>query len=274
MSFEKEYYESPAFWSGSMIDDEANTTRINCTIELLPKQVQSILDVGCGNGKFVNKLKNTRHNLKITGTDRSEEALRYVNTDKFVSNITSITVPENYADCVSCLQVLEHLNNDDHKLALKELSRTAKKYIIISVPYAEDLQKSFTQCPKCLTSFSRELHLRSYTDEIIENLFINHNFKLQKKINIIKTKEFLGLQSYIIFKNKIFQKKKIFESPICILCGYKSDEFVQQKQIINDSLDTKHNSFKSIVKKLWPKRINKGYWIIALYEKISNDNNN
>ncbi len=54
--FEKKYYEDESFWSDGMVTDESNIKRIKSTIELIPKDVKSLLDVGCGNGVFLNAL--------------------------------------------------------------------------------------------------------------------------------------------------------------------------------------------------------------------------
>ena len=58
MSFEKEYYESPEFWAEGMVSDESNLARIDETIAMIPQDAHSLLDIGCGNGIFPNKLRN------------------------------------------------------------------------------------------------------------------------------------------------------------------------------------------------------------------------
>ena len=41
-----------------MIQDEANRVRIERTAAMIPNNVGSLVDVGCGNGAFVNYLTN------------------------------------------------------------------------------------------------------------------------------------------------------------------------------------------------------------------------
>ena len=52
--FEKKYYESEKFWTGDVLQDEMNRNRISFTANLIPAEVKSLLDVGCGNGIFIN----------------------------------------------------------------------------------------------------------------------------------------------------------------------------------------------------------------------------
>ena len=150
MSYEKEYYEFPGFWSGSALDDENNRIRIHTTSLMIPDDCSSLLDVGCGNGKFIHKVLEFRPGMRVIGTDRSQEAIQYLQAEKFVSDIDHLTVNDGFADCISCLQVLEHIHDATYQQSLAELARVSKKYLLISVPYNEDLKKSFTECPKCL----------------------------------------------------------------------------------------------------------------------------
>ncbi len=53
-SFEKEYYESETFWEGEMLQDAANQQRIKTTASLIPDDVDTLADIGCGNGVFIN----------------------------------------------------------------------------------------------------------------------------------------------------------------------------------------------------------------------------
>jgi hypothetical protein len=50
MDFEKEYYEFEEFWGGEVLQDEANKARIDLTINSIPGDVESVADIGCGNG--------------------------------------------------------------------------------------------------------------------------------------------------------------------------------------------------------------------------------
>ena len=163
-NFEKEYYESEQFWEGEAIQDENNLNRFRETAAMVPAETASLADIGCGNGLFVNYLHQEKPWLNLMGIDRSETALKYVKTNKQAGDIAAIPLPDNAYDCVTCLEVIEHLPVDVYATALAELARVAQKHIIISVPYAEELEENHTQCPECKTIFNADLHMRNFSE--------------------------------------------------------------------------------------------------------------
>jgi ubiquinone/menaquinone biosynthesis C-methylase UbiE len=274
--FEKQYYESPSFWEGSALLDEGNKIRIEETIRSIPLDVINLADIGCGNGVFISKLMDLKPNIITTGLDRSHQALKYVKGEKKVGEITNLPFESNSFDCVSCLEVIEHLNVNDFKVALNELSRISRKYIIIGVPFEEKIQYNKVCCPKCNSTFNRDLHLQSFNIEKLENLFANKNFKMIKFQNVVKSNEIIGLSLFIKFKNIFSKNESIFESPICIICGYKNDSFkldvnnikFLENSILNLSDKYIFNKIKEFIKRILPTQEKNGYWAICLYEKI------
>lgn len=271
-SFEKQYYESPSFWEGSALLDEGNKIRIVETIRNIPTDVNNLADIGCGNGVFISKLMELRPNIMTTGLDRSDEALKYVKGKKKVGEITNLPFESKSFDCVSCLEVIEHLNVNDFNVALNELSRISSKYIIIGVPYEEKIEKNIANCPKCHSSFNKDLHMQSFDREKLDNLFNDDKIKLLKFVNVVKSKEYYGLSSYLKFKEKLNNTKSNFDSPICIVCGHKNSLFkLDVNKPITKSINSKNliYIFKRIVKSIYPKTEINGYWAICLYEKKS-----
>ena len=100
-------------------------------------RIQSFLDVGCGEGFTLNKLKENKIGKVHEGIDYSREAIslgKKAYPDLHISegNIYNLKYKDNSFDLVICSEVLEHL--EDPQKALKELSRVSKKYILLSVP--------------------------------------------------------------------------------------------------------------------------------------------
>ncbi len=100
-------------------------------------KIQSVLDVGCGEGFTLNKLKENKIGKIYEGIDYSKEAIdlgKKAYPDLHISqgNIYNLKYKDNSFDLVICSEVLEHL--EDPQKALKELSRVSKKYILLSVP--------------------------------------------------------------------------------------------------------------------------------------------
>jgi ubiquinone/menaquinone biosynthesis C-methylase UbiE/ribosomal protein S17E len=274
-NFEQQYYEDDSFWNDSL-NDPANRLRIKKTIDLIPSDVHALVDLGCGNGVFLNTLISQKPQLDLLGIERSEAALRYVRTKKMQESIEKVSLPDRSFDCVSCLEVIEHLPVGIYDKALKEMTRISSKYVIVSVPYKENLRESFNTCPSCESSFSYEFHLRSFDDDQMEKLLVPFGFRCMSK-------DLLGLQESFVghnlYKNIIYpEHKRKFVSPICPICGYenpirKTSE--TGKQLNEQSSPHKSKSLKQTItsfitkapKLLWPKE-KKHYWILCLYERI------
>ena len=169
-SFEKEYYESDAFWGAEMLQDPSNSDRVINTAALIPPGTKTLADIGCGNGIFVNYLLDNYRDLQVTGVERSKTALQYVRANKIEADIESLPFENNHFDCVTCLEVIEHLPIPVYNKSLKELTRIAARNIIISVPFDENLENSYTRCPSCKTIFNKEMHMRSFKEDDLRNL--------------------------------------------------------------------------------------------------------
>ncbi|CAF1078973.1 unnamed protein product [Rotaria sordida] len=85
-----------------------------------------ILDVGCGNGKYMN----IRNDIMMIGCDRSEGLLKICRDryfEVFLSDCMNIPVPTNMFDGVICIAVLHHISTEARRLlALKEIVRILK----------------------------------------------------------------------------------------------------------------------------------------------------
>ncbi len=274
IDFKQEYYESDEFWKPTALG-EGDKVRIEKTYSLLPQDVKTLLDVGCGNGIFCNYVQQTNKQIQITGVDRSSSALKHVKTKKLIGDITNIPFNNNEFDCVVSLQVIEHLPVDDYKKALSELVRVSKKYILISVPLDEKIHKNITTCPHCKTTFNVDLHLRSYGINELQNLFSNFNYSCISTIKTGSGKKHIGLKYILSLKNQKSKLRDNFNAPICPVCGFKNASFNIGAKPPKKYDSNNHSFFKRLkkaVKKIWPQTRTKDYWIISLY-KI-NDNNN
>lgn len=267
--FEKEYYESDTFWEGEMLQDAANRKRILFTEGYVPAEVRSLADIGCGNGVFVNRVKKSRPGLNIMAIDRSAAALKYVETNKLQGSIFEIPLADASYDCVCCLEVIEHLPVTVFKHSLKELARVSNKYIVISVPFEEDLELNHNQCPSCKTIFNQDLHMRSFSKHQMETLMEEFGFTCMKTDTLGEMVSFKGHYRF----RKIFYSEQFrqWRSPICPLCGYEVEQLPKEPGNGHSHPVQKRKGllpyFTSIPKLFWPK-VKKDYWIIGLYAKV------
>lgn len=144
---------------------------------LIPVDVKTVLDVGCGNGAITNYLADY---YSVTGLDRSEKALEFVKTNKILASADAIPSKDNVFDLVFSSELLEHLEEEVLQNAVKEIKRVSKSYILISVPNAENPGKLSIQCPECNYVFNRPNHLRSFTKGSLSALFSEYELITSK----------------------------------------------------------------------------------------------
>lgn len=97
----------------------------------------TILDVGCGEGFTLERLRKAGIGEKTIGVDFLDRAIKigkevHPHLDLRQGNVYHLDFPDNSFDYVMCLEVLEHLEHPEKALA--ELHRVAKKGCVISVP--------------------------------------------------------------------------------------------------------------------------------------------
>lgn len=107
------------------------------TKELKKLEIKSVLDIGCGEGFILNKLKEEGIGKSWEGIDYSKEAIEigkktHPNLSLKQGSIYDSKFKDNSFDLVVCTEVLEHLK--EPKKALKEVIRISNKYVLLSVP--------------------------------------------------------------------------------------------------------------------------------------------
>jgi SAM-dependent methyltransferase len=164
----KKYYEN--FNWESVTKDKLNPF-LEVIQSSIPQEVTTIIDVGCGNGIITNELASR---YEITGLDRSEKSLEFVRTRKICASADAIPLPDNSFDLVMTTEMMEHLEDETFKNTAGEIKRLSKKYILITVPDNEDIDKNFIKCPHCNHIFNFNYHLQKISRQTLEELFSDH----------------------------------------------------------------------------------------------------
>ena len=90
----------------------------------------SLIDIGGWKGSFVERIKiPDRTILDLHKMEQKDDNIKRISTN-FLTYKTDIRY-----DIVTCLQVLEHIDDKYVGLFTKKLFEMAKRYVIISVPY-------------------------------------------------------------------------------------------------------------------------------------------
>jgi len=155
--------------------------KIQIIKDVIPKEVKTILDIGCGNGVITNELGKY---FDVTGLDRSEKALSFVKTKKLKASCDNIPVENNSFDLVFSSELLEHLTDEIFYKTVEEIKRITKKYILITVPFEENIEKALIQCTECGFIYNRSYHLRSFSLKKLISYFEEFKFIFSKTFGI------------------------------------------------------------------------------------------
>ena len=134
------------------------------------KDIENILDIGCGEGSKSFILANYFSNAKVLGIDFTDEGIKKANNNYsevnnlYFKKVDIFEIQTEKYDMVSCLEVLEHI--EDWQIVLKNICNISNKYILISVPTGRmrDYEKYVG-------------HLRNFKKGEIENFVANNGFK-------------------------------------------------------------------------------------------------
>lgn len=102
-----------------------------------PLHPETILDAGCGEGFSLKRVSSYGIGGKFEGVDYSSQAIRlgkklFPHLILKRASIYKLPYKNSSFDLVLCTEVLEHLKNPF--MALQEILRVSKKYVIVSVP--------------------------------------------------------------------------------------------------------------------------------------------
>jgi ubiquinone/menaquinone biosynthesis C-methylase UbiE len=265
MSFEKQMYEVKEKWEESYFSP-TDKKRIEYIKNIIPNEINTLLDVGCGNGILVNYLQQHYQNdfSRICGVDRSTTSLKFVKTEKSESNIDDLPFKDGEFEMVTCLEVIEHLPLEVYAKALTEIERVSSKYVIISVPYEENLDLSKVACIKCRTEFNPFYHMHSFNEEKVASLFDGSSLRLLgiHKVENHKKPHFGKLKKWI---SKKIHPTAFPSNCICPMCGY--NEFEKLKPLTNNQNSKGSDVSQSKgLSKYWP-HYNATKWVAGIFIK-------
>jgi SAM-dependent methyltransferase len=132
-------YERQTLDNPNPIARFAHRTRFKLSKQIVYKLVAEnsvVLDFGCGHGRFLNEISSEniikQNNCKLLGYDPYLQ----INFDNFTVVNDSALIPDDSVDIITCLEVIEHLYDDEIDafldFATKKLTQTGK--ILVTVP--------------------------------------------------------------------------------------------------------------------------------------------
>lgn len=173
---------------------EAHKTFMNPILKLLPQDGKPILDIGCGNGAFVNYLIEIGYNAY--GTDASESGIaigRKKYPDRFfIQDLSKDELPPELQaikfTTIISTEVIEHLYDPRKYIEFCKsvLVKNQRGTLILSTPYHgyfKNLMLSiFNAWDKHHTALWDGGHIKFWSRNTLEVLLTEYDFKCEKFI--------------------------------------------------------------------------------------------
>jgi len=164
-----------------------------------------ILDYGCGSGNLLITMQKNYPDKEIYGADISQKALDYCKR-RGAKNLIQLNNGEpetNHFDLVTCLDVIEHIDDDlAFLMHIRQLIRDHGT-LILTVPAYEFLWSGNDYVSR---------HKRRYTRSKLKSLLQRAGFHL-KKISYFNTFLFLPIFCIVMF-NRLFFPKSMYVSNV------------------------------------------------------------
>lgn len=167
--------------------------------KIVEHKCKKVLDFGCGDGKFLQLLADNRgpkaDSMDLYGIDISEEAIQLAKCMNVHAKVryeaVDIADVDDLYECISCIEVLEHIPDDVVPIVLQQIYRCLMPggMAIISVPS--------TNRPKA------EKHFRHYDANMIRRMVDDSAVPFQiKSLKYFWKKN--ALKKYLLFTTNRF----------------------------------------------------------------------
>lgn len=149
-----------------------------------------LLNVGCGDGEYNRELSD---NFEVTyGIDINRKEISYAaemseNSYFILGNACEMPIPSNMFNRVSCIDVIEHIKDDES--VVREISRVTKSggMLVISVPH-KNFPFTYDPINTFLRVFGRKVgigiwgfgHMRLYNEQELSSMLERNGFKIEK----------------------------------------------------------------------------------------------
>ncbi len=133
------------------------------------------LDIGARDGYISIMLAD--YFSKVTALDLEKPIINHPSIECIKGNVCSLPFPDSMFDLVLCTEVLEHIPTGLLLQACNEITRVAKRDVIIGVPYKQDTRLGRTTCYTCGGENPPWGHVNTFDEEKINIIFQDLNTK-------------------------------------------------------------------------------------------------
>ncbi len=147
----------------------AEQERLQSLLNMVPRGVSNALDVGAADCYFSALLANCVPS--VTAVDLEQPVSPHPRISTARGDVTSLAYPDNAFDLVVCSEVLEHVESRLLQQACSELSRVARRFVLVAVPYEQDIRLGRTTCAACGKRNFPYGHVNRFDENSLRALF-------------------------------------------------------------------------------------------------------
>lgn len=257
------YFEQSGVWDLLYEENKAEAERLRATADVLPQNADSLLDVGCGSGRFLALIKESHAYERLCGVEPSSAAASKVEVECTQASIVDLPYANEEFDVLSCLEVLEHIQPAQFSKAISELSRVARSTIIVTVPNRETLLQSLVRCPQCYCCFSPWHHVRSFSPENLSGLIPGFTLELCKEVGPVSLKRIASpaLRGIHLFGTNV----PLPPFSLCPQCGFSADSTGDQSKEASDQTSDWVRYFARKARWALTRSIKRKKWLLARF---------
>lgn len=138
--------------------------RVRDILALIPSEAASAIEVGCGDGMVLHRLRE--RGVAAVGVDLSPAALACAAPPVVRASAAALPFRDRAVDLVVMADILEHLPDPVYQAALHGAARCARRWILVNAPDREDLEAAATRCA-CGRTFHPYWHLKSLSRDAV-----------------------------------------------------------------------------------------------------------
>jgi hypothetical protein len=162
-------------------ETEIERTRVADLMALLPGDVEAAIDIGARDGFISSQLAD--RGVTVTALDLERPSIDDTRICCVKGDATALAFEDAHFDLVFCAEVLEHIPTTLLPNACSELARVSRRYLLIGVPYKQDLRLDRSTCSQCSKTNPPWGHVNSFDEARLGALF---------PACVVKKKSFVG----------------------------------------------------------------------------------
>lgn len=230
---------------------------------MVPEDVKTIVDIGCGGGFITHRLAEC---WDVTGVDRSPIAVSKLRCRAIEASADALPLKDRSVDLVHSSQMLEHLPDGVYEGAIAEMNRVASRWLLLSVPYRDQILRRMALCPKCGLEFNTDGHLRSFDETVIDKAFVDFERIRTEHVGPLEKPSYATLERA---RQKIAKRWYVWKGvklqwPRCDETNFQ----VLPRNFLHKVMDKNIDRATAIANFL-SRRKPQPYWIIALMRRRS-----